>query len=225
MNTADYRGPTVTVDSVTFRINHEQLEVLLIRRSREPFKNSLALPGSYNAAGETTFQALERTLRHKAGLDLAAARYTEQLYTFDTIARDPRGHAISVTYMSLGRSNELVLSHTVEEPQFYAVANLPELAYDHDEIIDYAHTRLRHKITYTNAVFALLANEFTFSQLQIAYEAILGKSLDKRNFRKKIMSLDLIRETGNMHRDGAHRPAKLYTFHANELQTLHASFE
>ena len=220
-----YLPPILTVDSVVFRIVRNELEVLLIKRSRKPFSGSFALPGAYNFSGETTRQALMRTLEQKAGLKASDIALVEQLYTFDTVARDPRGHAVSVTYTCLGREKTLEPRETSENPQFFAVDNLPSLAYDHQDIIDYALTRLRHKITYTNAMYALLPHDFTFLELQTAYEAILGKTLDKRNFRKKFMSLELIKETGEMRRDGPHRPAKLYSFKQNKLVTLHANFD
>ncbi len=222
--TKPYIAPTLTVDAVIFQISNGVLEVLLIKRANEPFKDAWALPGGYNAAGETTKNALHRIVEQKAGVntekDLA---YIEQLYTFDTIDRDPRGHAVSVTYMGCGRDISIrdAGSHTA----FLDVNNLPELAYDHANIIRYAHDRLKAKLTYTNAVSAFLAPRFTLTQLQSAYEIIFGREFDKRNFRKKFQSLDLIEETDELWRDGAHRPAKLYKFKSNKLQSLERSFD
>jgi 8-oxo-dGTP diphosphatase len=114
--------------------------------------------------------------------------------------------------MALGRDLYPQIPTVVHQPQFVAVSALPEIAFDHASIVAYACERLKNKISYTNAIFALLPELFTLSQLQQAYEAILGRVLDKRNFRKKIMSLDMIAETTQMYRDGAHRPARLYRF-------------
>lgn len=219
-----YVAPTLTVDAVIFQITNGTLEVLVIKRPNDPFKDVWALPGGYNASGETTTHALHRIVLQKAGIDTEKdLAYIEQLYTFDTIDRDPRGHAVSVTYMGCGRGIEIrnAGSHTA----FLDVNNLPELAYDHANIIRYAHARLRAKFTYTNAVSAFLDSKFTLTQLQSAYEIIFGREFDKRNFRKKFLSLELIHETGDMWREGAHRPAKLYAFNSSKLQSLERSFD
>ncbi len=223
-----YVPPTLTVDCLVFRLDPDtgtKLEVLLIKRNNTPFEGVEAIPGGYNAAGETTIEAHDRILRAKGGIQKSDLNYTEQLFTFDTVARDPRGHAVSVAYSSLSREAEPKPSKTTQSPVFAPVDNLPKLAFDHDEIIKYAHNRLRSKIAYTNVVFALLPEEFTLTQLQHAYEAIFGRELDKRNFRKKFLALGLITETDKFHLTGAHRPAKLYRFKKQSLQTLERSFD
>ncbi len=222
--TGEYIPPTLTVDAVIFQIAETGLEVLLIERANEPFKGVRALPGGYNAQGETTTHALRRIVKEKAGVDTEKdLSYVEQLYTFDTVDRDPRGHAVSVTYMGCGR--EVIPSGDSSNAMFTPVNSLPELAYDHAAIIRYAHERLIAKLGYTNAVAAFLPEAFTLSQLQGAYEAIFGRELDKRNFRKKFLSLGLIHETGDMWRDGAHRPAKLFRFNSQSLESLSRSFD
>jgi 8-oxo-dGTP diphosphatase len=164
-------------------------------------------------------------LDKKAGITAKQLKLTEQLYTFDTVARDPRGHAVSVTYMGLGKDIVPSAGETTQMPEFYPVDELPELAYDHADIIKYARERLAAKITYTNAVYALLDPLFTLTQLQSTYEAIFGRELDKRNFRKKFLSLDLIRETDEYLREGAHRPARLFAFKQQDLEVLSRSFD
>lgn len=221
----EYIPPILTVDTVIFQLIDDELFVLLIKRTAEPFQGKWALPGGYNAAGETTHDAMERVLKIKAGIEIQDIKLIEQLYTFDTVARDPRGHAVSVTYMGMGKDLVPEGSKTTQTPQFFPVNNLPELAYDHENIIHYAHERLQSKITYTNAVFALLDPLFTLSQLQTAYEAILCRPLDKRNFRKKFLSLGLIRATNEYFKSGAHRPARLYTFNSQKLEALSRSFD
>jgi len=225
MYKSEYIPPILVVDSVVFQLIDNQLSVLLIQRSNEPFKGAWALPGGYNAAGQTTHKAMSTVLQTKAGVKEKDLKLVEQLYTFDTIARDPRGHAVSVSYMGLGKDIVPATAKTTQNPQFFPVDHLPKLAYDHHDIIVYAHERLRSKVTYTNGVFALLDPKFTLSQLQSAYEAILGKPLDKRNFRKKFLSLELIHPTSEMKREGAHRPAKLYKFNKQELESLSRSFD
>lgn len=220
-----YVAPTLVVDSVVFQLVDNELAVLLIERAADPYKGWWALPGAYCAAGETTSDAMTRTLRGKAGIATRDIKLVEQLYTFDTVARDPRGHAVSVTYMGVGRDMTPSSGKTTQNPRFFALSDLPKLAYDHQAIIEYARDRLRSKLTYTNACFALLPELFTLSQLQTAYESVLGRPLDKRNFRKKFLSLGLIAETEEMRREGAHRPARLYHFRHQTLHALDRSFD
>lgn len=224
MKTKEYMPPVVTVDGVVFQIIDTVLHVALIRRSNEPFKGEWSLPGGYSSHGEKTSDALERILQHKAGISIQQqTKYHEQLYTFDSVARDPRGHAVSVTYVACGLDIEPTDSH--ETTRFFALDALPKLAFDHAEIISYAHKRLASKMSYTNVVFSLLPVKFTLTELQSSYEAVFERALDKRNFRKKFAQLDLIKPTKEYKRDGAHRPAKLYTFKQLSLQTLLRSFD
>ncbi len=212
-----YVPPILTVDSVIFELHDDSLSVLLIQRADEPFKGVWALPGGYNPQGETTQEAMARILERKAGLGMDQLTYVEQLYTFDTVARDPRGHAVSVTYMGLGRDISLNDVDTSQRPEFFNLDSLPQLAYDHNQIISYAHNRLRSKISYTNAIKGLLRSTFTLTRLQSAYEAVLGRELDKRNFRKKLLAQSIVAATGEYHREGAHRPAQLYAFTNHDI--------
>jgi 8-oxo-dGTP diphosphatase len=225
MYTSEYVAPILVVDSIIFQLIDNKLCVLLVKRAADPFKGIGALPGGYCAAGETTTDAMYRVLSVKGGVERDDLKFTQQLYTFDTVARDPRGHAVSVSYMGLGKDITPVSSDTTQDPQFYPVTDLPETAYDHADIINYAHERLKSKIMYTNVVYALLDPFFTLTQLQLAYEAILCRPLDKRNFRKKFLSLGLIRETDEFFQEGAHRPARLYRFNSAELESLSRSFD
>lgn len=219
-----YTPPTLTVDAVLFELHDGQLNVLLTKRAHEPFKGAWALPGGYCAAGQTTLEALASVVKRKVGIDIdTQLSYVEQLYTFDTVARDPRGHAVSVTYMGCGRGIEV--SSAEQYSEWFAIDDLPHLAYDHADIIKYARERLSWKLTYTNAAMGLLESKFTLSQLQTAYEAVFGRELDKRNFRKKFLTLGLIHETPDMWREGAHRPAKLYAFNNTSLEVLPRSFD
>lgn len=214
--TTEYEPPTLTVDLVAFQIVNDALSVLLIKRPHEPFEGAWALPGGYNPKGETTQESLQRIVQQKAGVDTAIdVDYIEQLYTFDTVARDPRGHAVSVTYMGAGKN--ITPAGGSAEAAFFPVKKLPPLAYDHDKIIEYAVDRLRASLMGSRAVAAFLPEKFTLSQLQSVYEIVLDQVIDKRNFRKRIASLDVLTETGEMMRDGAHRPAKLYTFSLDQL--------
>ena len=215
---SEYRPPTLAVDLVAFRVHAGVLEVLLMRRRNEPFAGEWALPGGYNAQGETTMEALSRVARTKVGVNIDAdLGFVEQLYTFDTTARDPRGHAVSVVYLGCGFGLEDVTGG--DNPhEFRPVDELPPLAFDHADIVHYARERLAAKMSYSTAVYGLLPSEFTLTQVQAAYEAVRGRQLDKRNFRKKFLSLSVVHETGGVWQEGAHRPAKLYAFNGRTLQ-------
>lgn len=218
---SEYVGPAVSVDNIIFQLIDDELAVLLIQRANEPFKGMWALPGGYNPKGETTQEATARILKAKAGIETSRLGFMEQLYTFDTVARDPRGHCISVTYMGLARGLAPKASAYTEHPQFFAVNNLPSnLAYDHGQIIDYAIRRLRRKVSHSNTLYGLLPKLFTLSQLQKAYEAVSGHELDKRNFRKSVMGLGFIKPTNEVFMDGAHRPAKLYKFNQQKVEYI-----
>lgn len=220
-----YVPPILTVDTILFQLADNDLSVLLIERRNDPFKGHWALPGGYNAAGETTLEAMSRVLEAKAGIIAQNLTLVEQLYTFDTVARDPRGHAVSVTYMGLGRDLTPTISSHSQNPRFFPISQLPKLAYDHEAIINFALERLRSKLEHSTASMALLPDTFTLSELQAAYEAVLGREFDKRNFRKKFLSLNMIEETGESRREGAHRPARLYMFKSKTPQRLIHNFD
>lgn len=214
-----YDPPVLTVDMVVFAYEAGGLRVLLINRQYEPFQGMWALPGGYSAKGETTTETIERVVHTKAGLDVTSLPYYEQLYTFDTIGRDPRGHAVSVTYLGLARHGKLDTENASDSPAFHDINQLPELAFDHRNIVQYALERLRNKLSYTNAAYALLPKTFTLQTVQNLYEAVFNETLDKRNFRKKILSLGILEATGE-HLTGSHRPAQLYTFSKGYVQEL-----
>jgi len=202
--------PSVTVDIILFTITEETLKVLLVKRRIEPFRNMWALPGGFVGMNETLDQAAKRELQEETGVK---EHYLEQLYTFGEPERDPRGRVITISYFALINSKNLKLKADTDviEAEWFSIDNLPELAFDHKEILNYALERLRYKLEYTTVAFQLLPKKFTLTELQKAYEIIFNKSLDKRNFRKKILSLGLIEETKETSK-GAHRPAKLYSF-------------
>lgn len=217
--TEPYIPPTLTVDAVLFQIIDNQLHVFLTKRAKDPFKGDWALPGGYCPEGQTTTEALGSIVQRKVGINIDRdLKYIEQLYTFDTVARDPRGHAVSVTYM--GSGYDIQASSGDQVTQWHPIDTLPQLAYDHHEIIAYARKRLGSKLSYTNVAMTLLGSKFTLTHLQSVYEAVLGHDIDKRNFRKKFLSLNLIHETSEMWRDGAHRPAKLYVFNNSSIEDL-----
>lgn len=201
----------VAVDVVIFTVVDGALKVLLLELQEEPFAGKWALPGGLVRVEESLDEAARRHLKTKAGL---ADIYLEQLYTFGAVNRDPKGRVISVAYMAVvpeGRF-EPQTSPRYKQITWRAISDLPRLAYDHSQIIAAAVERLRNKLGYTNIAYSLLPNEFTLSQLQRIYELILGKMLDKRNFRKKILAVGLLKELSKMTTGQASRPAQLYEF-------------
>lgn len=210
---------TVSADIVTFTLHNDVLKVLLIKRPDEPHKGAWALPGGVLVGAETSEEAARRVLHDKAGVSDV---FIEQLYTFDDPARDIRGRTISIGYYVLVPYDKLKIQKgkTTQDPTLYNIDELPELAFDHDHVIHVAYDRLKAKVEYSNVVFSLLPRYFTFAQLQQTYEIILGRELDKRNFRKRFMSLGMIEPTGKVLEGGRHRPAQLYQFAKHSAQEV-----
>ena len=205
----EYPHPAVTTDVVVFSIRHDALKVLLIKRAEAPFLGSWALPGGFVGIDEGLDQAAQRELGEETGV---TGVYLEQLYTFGKPDRDPRERVITVTYYALIPSDRIQIraATDAEAVGWFALDELPVLAFDHLQIFTMALQRLRAKLEYSTIAFQFMPQEFTLTELQSVYELILGEPIDKRNFRKKILALDAIEETGRERRDGAHRPAKLY---------------
>jgi 8-oxo-dGTP diphosphatase len=217
-----YERPSVTVDVVIFSLIEDQLQVLLVRRKEWPFAGMWAIPGGFIRMTESLEEAAARELAEETGVHDV---YMEQLYTFGAPDRDPRTRVITVAYFALVRSGA-VRDHRAgsdaAETGWWPVQALPELAFDHREILDYALTRLRYKLEYTSVGFELLPDVFTLSELQNAYELILGESLDKRNFRRKILTADVLEDTGQLRREGEGRPARLYGYREDAIAEVKA---
>lgn len=210
----------VAVDNCIFTVSDGRLDVLLVQMKDAPLDLVWALPGGLIDDGETLDTAASRILREQTGV---TGVYLEQLYTFDDTHRDPRGRVVSVAYVSLVSTEGLGLATTAKyrAVQFWDCEGLPvELGFDHREIIAYAKKRLAAKIQYTNCMWSLMPSRFTLSQLQSAYETVLSRSLDKRNFRKKVLSLGLVTASGEMSSGGRHRPAMLYRFESSEPELV-----
>jgi len=209
----------VAVDAVVFSIIDNVLHVLLIKTNKKEFKGHWALPGALVTPKESLDDALQRVLKEKTGLTNV---FAEQLATFGDVDRDPFGRVVSVAYMALVHANRYVLTTTneYEDIKWHPVDKLPRLAYDHRKIITEALKRLRAKLEYTNIVYNILPKEFTLTELQTVYEIILGKKLDKRNFRKKLLSLHIIKKTNKMRSGRRARPAVLYSFVKRKSQIV-----
>jgi 8-oxo-dGTP diphosphatase len=217
--TYKYPHPSVTVDGVVFGYDEADLKVLLIQRAHAPFRGKWALPGGFVEIDEDLETAARRELAEETGMENL---YLEQLYTFGAPKRDPRERVISVAYYALIK----LADHTVRAADdarnvaWFRVADLPALAFDHDEIIDVALKRLKGKIRYEPIGFELLPKKFPLSELQRLYETILAQPLDKRNFRRKIMSMELLADTAEVQKDVAHRAARLYRFDETAYRRL-----
>jgi len=208
--------PRLMVDIVLFKVIDNTLKLLLIRRGVKPFKNMWALPGGHVDKNEALEKAAFRELEEETGVKNI---YLEQLYTFGDPYRDPRGRAISVAYFALGESGQkfhLKSATDAAEVDWFSVKKLPRLAFDHKKIINYALKRLCWKLEYTNIARNLLPKLFTLSELQKTYEVVLGKKIDKRNFRKKIVALNLIKPIKKQKKNVAYRPPQLWTFVAGK---------
>ncbi|HSI21341.1 MAG TPA: NUDIX domain-containing protein [Verrucomicrobiae bacterium] len=206
-----YEHPYLTVDIIILTIRDDQFEVALIKRGIEPFKGKWAIPGGFVRMDESLEAAALRELEEETGV---ADVYLEQLYTFGDVGRDPRDRVVTVAYFALVPSDKLHLvgASDADDAQWFSVDKLPELAFDHAKVMQCAVDRVRSKLDYSTIAFRLLPDEFRLSELQRVYEIILGEPQDKRNFRKKILSLNLVEETGEKHAGASHRPAALYRF-------------
>jgi 8-oxo-dGTP diphosphatase len=209
----------VTVDLVIFALREWELHVLLIQRRLPPFEGRWALPGGFVREGESLEDAARRELEEETGVREV---YLEQLYTFGDPDRDPRGRVVTVAYYALltGEAVPLVAGTDAGAARWVPARKHPPLAFDHERILAYALERLSNKLEYTTVGFQLLPRKFTLSQLQRVYEAVLGRKLDKRNFRRKMALLGILKPLNEWIRDGPSRPAQLYRFSAKQFERL-----
>jgi 8-oxo-dGTP diphosphatase len=218
--TYEYPRPALAVDCVVFGLDETDLKVLLIQRRLQPFQHAWALPGGFVRMDETIDEAARRELSEEAGVTDV---YLEQLYTFGApLDRDPRERVVTVAYYALAKLSDHRIRAATDAMGvgWFALDDLPKLAFDHDDIVTAAHERLRGKVRYAPVGFELLPPRFSLTQLQRLYEIILGKDLDKRNFRKKILSMDLLVETDEVEQGVRHRAARLYRFDRRKYDRL-----
>lgn len=221
MYTYEYPRPSVTVDIVVFGYDGgSQLKLLLIERGSDPYKGNWALPGGFVDMDETLETAALRELEEETGVkDL----FVEQLFTFGQPGRDPRGRVISVAYFSLVnlQDHPAVAASDATRAEWFPLNELPDLAFDHDSIINIATSRLAAKVRYQPIGFELLPEEFTLGQLQQLYETVLNveQGFNKRNFRTRILRTGILEEVGRQ-KNVAHRPAVLYRFNKASYEQL-----
>jgi 8-oxo-dGTP diphosphatase len=217
--TYEYARPAITVDCVVFGLDENDLKVLLIQRKLAPFQHVWALPGGFVHIDETLDDAARRELEEEAGVRDV---YLEQLYTFGALDRDPRERVVTVTYYALAKLSDHRIRAATDAMGvgWFGLDDLPRLAFDHGEIVARAHERLRGKVRYAPIGFELLPQRFSLTQLQRLYEIILGAALDKRNFRKKLLAMDLLVETDEVEQGVRHRAARLYRFDRRKYDRL-----
>ena len=212
---------SLTVDAVVFGYDAKDgLSVLLIKRLIEPYKGQWAIPGGFVLKGESLENAVERELVEETGIKV---NYLEQLYTFGNPDRDPRKHIVTVAYYGLVRRTKFKLyaSTDAEDAQWFNIMNLPKLAFDHQTIFDYALERLRAKIAYEPIGFELLEEQFPLPDLHRLYETLYGQKIDRRNFYKKILALDILEDLNKLQtHEGRGRPSKLYRFNQKKYFAL-----
>jgi 8-oxo-dGTP diphosphatase len=210
-----------TVDNVIFGFDEGDLKVLLIKRAEEPFLDQWALPGYFVYPNEELDSAANRVLEELTGLQEV---YLEQVKTFGAVNRHPFGRVITVAYFSLVKINDYRLqpASIASRAQWHPVSEVESLAFDHKEILDRCLQRLKSSVRWRPIGFELLPPEFTLTELQHLYEAILETELDKRNFRKKILSMDLLIDLDQTQEGVAHRPAKLYQFDRDKYLRFYA---
>ena len=217
--TYKYPRPALTVDCVIFGYDTGQpLRVLLIQRAQEPFEGRWALPGGFVDMAEDLEAAALRELSEETGMKDV---FIEQLYTFGAPGRDPRGRVVSVAHYALVNLSEhpVQADSDARRVAWFAVDGLPDLAFDHEHIVQTAIRRLRGKVRYQPIGFELLPPQFTLTQLQDLYEAVLGIQLNKRNFRTRIHKMGVLEAVG-MQEGVSHRPAKLYRFNKDKYEQL-----
>ncbi len=209
--TYKYARPAVTADCVVFGLDEEGLKVLLIQRDLEPFAGQWALPGGFAAVGESMEETARRELEEETGLK---GVFLEQLFTFSEPDRDPREHVVTVAYYALVNliEHHVQAATDARSAAWFEIDDIPDLAFDHNLILQTAYERLKGKIRYQPVGFELLPLKFPLRQMQCMYEKILDKKLDKRNFRKKILKMGIIRELDEIETDVPHRAARLYRF-------------
>jgi 8-oxo-dGTP diphosphatase len=209
---AQHQMYPVATDAAVFTVTNATLKLLLIKRRKQPYMGMHALPGGF----------LEE---YDAGLDECAARelleetgvkniYLKMLHAYGNKGRDPRGRVISIAYLALIRAEEVQLNSSKfsEDAEWVALDSIEGMAFDHKQIVEEAVGKLRRELFRSNIAARLLTDKFTLTELQKTYEVILGHAQDKRNFRKWVKNLDILRATKEKKMEGVHRPAELYEF-------------
>jgi 8-oxo-dGTP diphosphatase len=217
--TYPYERPALTVDCVVFGYEEEEMKVLLIERDIEPYKNVWALPGGFVRINETLEEAAIRELKEETSVENI---YLEQLYSFGALNRDPRERVVTVSYYALVKLSEHKAKGGTDaaDAKWFSMSNLPKLAFDHKEIIEIAFARLQGKVRYEPIGFELLPKKFPFSAIEHLYETILQRKIDRRNFRKKMLSMGIIKQLEVQQENVSHRKGFYYSFEKKEYEKM-----
>ncbi len=215
----EYERPALATDCVIFGFDGGELKLLLLEREKEPFQNKWALPGGFVFMNETTEESAKRLLLEKAGIKDV---FIEQLFTYSDLDRDPRERIVSVAYFALVNKlqYQLIAGRDTVKAEWFELSGLPELAFDHGKIVQDAIQRLKGKVSYQPVGFELLDEKFTLSQLQSLYEAILETPVDKRNFRRKILNMGLLKALDEKEQNVARKAARFYSFDKKAYKAL-----
>ncbi|MEO6536220.1 MAG: NUDIX domain-containing protein [Candidatus Paceibacterota bacterium] len=219
---SELRFAVLSTDTTLFTVRDKQLFVRLVAIHRPPYyQNAWGLPGGLVHPSETAEIAALRHLKEKSHIDPRKI-YVEQLFTFSKVDRDPRGRVVAVAYLALVPWEALSTpeQEDTDDSKWVPVTRATKLAYDHDEILSVGTKRLRSRLTYTTLISKLMPEEFTLTELEVAYECILKAGLDKRNFRKKILKLDVLKESPYKRSGDKHRPAQFYSFVSKKVHEI-----
>ena len=222
LRTKELHFAVLATDNVLFTLKDGELMVRLITVNRPPhFIDRVGLPGGLIKPDETAEESAKRQIETKANI-ANAKLYVEQLYTFSNLDRDPRGRVVAVAYLALVPWEQLSKDEQIgnDNTWWSPIKKTKKLAYDHDEILAVAVARLRSRVRYTTLLSKLMPKEFTLTELENAYEVILGTHLDKRNFRKKILKLKIVTPTAGKREGGRFRPAQLYRFTSTKVEEI-----
>lgn len=212
-----YPRPSVTTDCVIFGFDGKELKVLLIQRGIDPFLGNWALPGGFLKMDETAEEGAQRELREETGLESA---HIEQLHAYSNPDRDPRGRVITIAFIALVRIQDVRGGDDAADARWHPVESLPPLAFDHNVILKDAMRRLRERIYFYPLGYELLPEKFTLKQLQALYEAVLGVQFDRRNFAKKMLRLDILKQLDETVWPTPKREARLYCFNLEKYDEL-----
>ena len=212
-----YPHPSVTTDCVIFGFDGTRMKVLLVQRGIDPYKGRWAFPGGFLQMDESAEEGALRELREETGLSGAFIR---QFHTFSAPDRDPRERVITIAFYALVRIEEVTGGDDAADARWFALDEVPQLAFDHDQILRTAEQALRQQIHFEPVGFELLPEKFTLRELQNLYEAILGVRFDKRNFSNKINRLGLLEPLGEKVNPSRKKEATLFRFNKTKYDEL-----
>lgn len=220
INNPKYKKQGIHVEITVFTVDEKSVKILLVKRGKAPFEGDWILPGGAVYNDETINHAAARELKEKTGL---SELYLSQFHAFGDPKRDPRMRMVSIGYLALIDKNKVnVLQKTPKtlDAMWFDINDLPKMAFDHRKIADFGIMVLRKKIVETNLVSQLMPKTFTMPELRSVYEALLGKELERRNFRKKFLKMGLVKPIGETKYEGRMRPAELYKFVDTEYKEI-----